>query len=161
GAASAWALALGLATAHAQHEARPGHEWGYTGEHGPKHWGELKPEYTSCLSGKTQSPIDIKGAGHGDLAPVQFDYHATPLHIIDNGHTVQVNYAPGSSITVGGVRYELTQFHFHKPSEERVAGKRYAMVAHLVHKNAQGELAVVAVLLQQGAQNPFIQALWS
>ena len=29
------------------------------------------------------------------------------------------------------------------------------MVAHLVHKDAEGNLAVVAVLLRQGEENPF------
>ena len=70
--------------------------------------------------------------------------------MIDNGHTIQVNYAPGSSIDVGGARYELVQFHFHKPSEEKIDGKAHAMVAHLVHKSGDGKLAVVAVLLDKG-----------
>lgn len=63
------------------------------------------------------------------------------MKIIDNGHTIQVNYAPGSFIDVGGHRYELVQFH--KPSEKSIDGKRYDMVAHLVHKDADGHLAVV------------------
>src|SRR5262245_20029769 len=137
------------------------HEWDYGAEHGPKHWGELKPEFASCGAGKAQSPIDIRGAVPSELPAIKFDYHPAPLHIIDNGHTVQVNYAPGSSITVGGQRYELTQFHFHKPSEERVNGKGFPMVAHLVHKNAEGKLAVVAVLLKQGHSNGLVQALWA
>jgi carbonic anhydrase len=71
-----------------------------------------------------------------------------------------VNYAPGSSIDVGGSRYELVQFHFHKPSEEKIDGKAHAMVAHLVHKSADGKLAVVAVLLDQGGANPTISTIW-
>ena len=85
-----------------------------------------------------------------DLPPIEFDYKPSPLKVIDNGHTIQVNYAPGSSIDVGGTRYELVQFHFHKPSEEKIDGKAHAMVAHLVHKSADGKLAVVAVLLDKG-----------
>src|SRR5262245_16952972 len=135
------------------------HHWGYGGEHGPKHWAEMNPEYESCGIGKTQSPIDIRGAVPTKLDAIEFDYHPTPLHIIDNGHTIQVNYEPGSSISVGGKRYDLTQFHFHKPSEEMINGKRFPMVAHLVHKNAEGELAVVAVLLKQGAQNSLVKKI--
>jgi carbonic anhydrase len=82
------------------------------------------------------------------------------LRLIDNGHTVQVNYAPGSSITVDGARYELVQFHFHKPSEEKIDGKAFDMVAHLVHKDAQGHLAVVAVPLAKGSENQLIATLW-
>ncbi|WP_204349376.1 carbonic anhydrase family protein, partial [Klebsiella pneumoniae] len=67
--------------------------------------------------------------------------------VLDNGHTVQVNVAPGNGITVMGRRFELLQFHFHRPSEERVNGRQFDMVAHLVHRDEQGRLAVVAVLL--------------
>ena len=87
--------------------------------------------------GKTQSPIDIRddGAKKTDLPAINFDYKASTLKIIDNGHTIQINYAPGSSIAVGGKQYELVQFHFHKPSEEKLNGKTYDMVAHLVHRD--------------------------
>jgi carbonic anhydrase len=80
--------------------------------------------------------------------------------VIDNGHSIQVNYAPGSSIDVGGTRYELVQFHFHKPSEEKIDGKAHAMVAHLVHKGADGKLAVIGVLLDAGGTNPTIDTIW-
>src|SRR5262245_24690735 len=155
--ALACALSLVFRTGYAEEK----HHWGYGGEHGPRHWAELNPEYEACGVGKAQSPIDIRAAVPAKLEPIAFDYRPTPLHIIDNGHTIQVNYEPGSSISVGGKRYELTQFHFHKPSEERINGKRYSMVAHLVHKNAEGKLAVVAVLLKQGTQNPLVNILWT
>jgi carbonic anhydrase len=154
----ACALALAPAAAYAE-EAH--HEWDYGGEHGPRHWGELKPDYASCGIGKVQSPIDIRDAVPAKLEPIVFDYHSTPLHIIDNGHTVQVNYGAGSSIAVGSRRYELMQFHFHKPSEEKINGKSYPMVAHLVHKNSEGDLAVVAVLLKHGGENRLVKALWA
>ncbi len=57
-------------------------------------------------------------------------------------------------------KYQLVQFHFHHPSEERIDGHGYDMVAHLVHKDPAGHLAVVAVLLKQGQANPLIQTLW-
>ena len=112
--------------------------------------------------GKTQSPIDIRDsvAKKTDLPVINFDYRPSTLKIIDNGHTIQINYGPGSFITVGSKQYELVQFHFHKPSEEQVNGKRFDMVAHLVHKDRDGKLAVVAVLLATGAANPLIQNLW-
>lgn len=130
-----------------------GTEWNYQGHTGPTHWGELDEKFEACRLGTHQSPIDIrdKDAVKAALPAIEFDYHASPLKIIDNGHTIQVNYAPGSSITVGGKRYDLVQFHFHKPSEEHVNGKAYPMVAHLVHRASDGTLAVVGVLLQQGS----------
>ena len=134
--------------------------WSYEGHGGPAEWGELDKAYAACKLGKVQSPVDIRGAKAADLPAIKFDYKPSPLKVIDNGHTIQVNYAPGSSIEVGGTRYELVQFHFHKPSEEKVDGKSHDMVAHLVHKGADGKLAVVAVLLDKGGANPTINAIW-
>lgn len=79
------------------------------------------------------------------------------LHIIDNGHTVMINYAPGSFISVGGKKYELKQFHFHRPSEEKINGKGYEMSLHLVHADQEGNTAVVAVLLEKGQENPVVR----
>jgi carbonic anhydrase len=134
--------------------------WTYLGHGGPSEWGALSPEFATCKLGKNQSPIDIRGAKAADLPAIKFDYKPSPLKVIDNGHTIQVNYAPGSSIEVGGIRYELVQFHFHKPSEEKIDGKSHAMVAHLVHKSPEGKLAVVAVLLDKGGANGLIDSIW-
>jgi carbonic anhydrase len=138
------------------------HHWGYQGGTGPSHWAAMEHEYATCGTGKSQSPIDIEDSAvkRVDLPPIAFDYKPSPLKIIDNGHTVQINYAPGSSITVAGKQYQLVQFHFHKPSEEKINGKPADMVVHLVHRDADGKLAVVATLLQAGAANPLIETLW-
>lgn len=151
--------ALVLAAAAAQEH--PAHTWDYGQLHGPSHWGELEPEFAQCMSGHHQSPIDIRNPQRADLPPIQFDYKPSPLDIIDNGHTIMINYAPGSFISVGDRKYELKQFHFHRPSEEEINGKAYAMTVHLVHADPQGKLAVVAVLLQQGEDNPLVRELWS
>jgi carbonic anhydrase len=142
-----------------QQPQQPPH-WAYKGAEGPKDWGKLDSAYAPCSTGGLQSPIDIKDAKPSDLPALQFDYHAVPLNIIDNGHTVLVNYAPGSALTVGGKTYALKQFHFHHPSEEHVNGHRYDLVAHLVHSDADGHVAVVAVFLKAGAENPFLDPLW-
>lgn len=140
-----------------------GHDlhWEYTGTAGPQSWGQLKPEFKTCNTGTRQSPIDIRDGIKVQLEPIQFDYRPTPFRVIDNGHTVQVNLDPGNNITVSGRRYELVQFHFHRPSEERINGRQFDMVAHLVHKDAQGRLAVVAVLLDQGKEHPMVQLVWN
>ena len=143
-----------------EHHDGAAHSWAYSGEHGPEHWGDLSPEFAACASGTTQSPINITHPTAAELPPIRFAYHASPLKIVDNGHTIQVNYAPGSTITVDGHTYELVQFHFHHPSEEQISGKSYSMVAHLVHKNNQGKLAVVAVLIEEGNPNQLISTLW-
>jgi carbonic anhydrase len=144
-----------LADEHAVH-------WSYAGNTGPAQWGKLEKDYGTCTLGKFQSPIDIRDdvAKKADLPAIEFAYKPAPLKIIDNGHSIQVNYAPGSFISVGGKRYELVQFHFHKPSEEKINGKGFAMVAHLVHKDTSGNLAVVAVLLAAGEPNALVRTLW-
>ncbi|MBC7957226.1 MAG: carbonic anhydrase family protein [Cytophagales bacterium] len=121
----------------------------------------MKPEFSTCSSGKRQSPIDIRDGIAVQLDPVQFDYKPTNFRVIDNGHTVQVNLSPGNSIEVLGRRFELVQFHFHRPSEERINGRQFDMVAHLVHKDLEGRLAVVAVLLDRGSVQPIVQTVWN
>lgn len=127
--------------------------WGYAGHDGPSHWGELSKDYTTCGIGKEQSPINITGAAKSDLPAIKFDYKASALKEINNGHTVQVNVEPGSSIQVGERKFDLVQFHFHTPSEEQVNGKSYDAVWHLVHKDAAGKLGVVGVLVKAGKAN--------
>ena len=143
--------------------AKPVH-WGYAGDIGPDHWAELAPDNKLCAVGTRQSPIDIREGIAVELEKISFDYRASSFSVQDNGHTIQVNVAAGNGLTVMGRRYELVQFHFHRPSEERVNGKQFDMVAHLVHKDAQGKLAVVAVLLERGPDNkpqPLIQTIWA
>jgi carbonic anhydrase len=137
--------------------------WTYGGPTGPAKWGGLEKAFAECKLGQIQSPIDIPDASarKGDLASLLFNYKPSPLRIIDDGHTIQVNYAPGSFVTVEGKRYDLAQFHFHKPSEEKIDGKGHDMVAHLVHQGQGGKLAVVAVLLDIGKENPLIKMLWN
>ncbi len=106
-----------------------GVEWGHHGDLGPGAWGSLKdshgkPAYPICGSGRAQSPIDVSSpaAAGGQPAPIVFNYKATPLKVKNNGHTIQVDYAAGSTMTVGGATYDLLQFHFHGPSEHTVKG---------------------------------------
>jgi carbonic anhydrase len=139
------------------------HAPSYHGGTGPSHWASLESGFGTCGIGHAQSPIDIRSANveTADRPAIGFHYQPAPLKIVDNSHTIQVNYAPGSYIDLGGHRYELVQFHFHKPSEKSIDGKHRDMVAHLVHKDAEGRLAVVAVLLHAGAVNPLVAELWN
>jgi len=140
---------------------RPEHTWDYGDKLGPSHWGELQPDFATCKNGHQQSPIDIRSPKKTALPPIHFEYKPSPLHIIDNGHTVMVNYGPGSFISVGDKKYALKQFHFHRPSEEKINGKAFDMTVHLVHADEDGRLAVVAVLLQEGEDNPLVHELWN
>ena len=137
--------------------------WSYEGPTGPEHWASLDPAYAACL-GKEQSPIDIRTTQRVRLLALQFDYQSAPLKfLINNGYTVRVNYhtpISGGSLIVGGNRYQLTQFHFHRPSEELIHGRQYDMVAHLMHQSSSGKTIGVAVLLKAGRANATVQQIW-
>lgn len=141
-------------------EHNSGAHWDYGSIAGPSHWGELSPEFRACTTGHRQSPIDIRNTERRELPHIVFDYKPSRLRIVDNGHTVMINYAPGSYVVVGDQRYQLKQFHFHRPSEEKINGKAFDMSAHLVHVNSEGKLAVVAILLEAGEDNGLIRELW-
>jgi carbonic anhydrase len=154
-------LALCIALFWTTSPAQDSHpHWSYGGEQGPKHWGQLDPTYATCAGGHAQSPIDIKHPKPADLPPLKFDYDSVRLNIINNGHTIQVNYTPGSTLTVGDKTYTLRQFHFHHPSEEHINGRGFDLVAHLVHDDGSGHLAVVAVLFKVGSPNALLDTVW-
>jgi len=87
-------------------------------------------------------------------------YQAGGNEMLNNGHTIQVNYGAGSGITVDGVEFALKQFHFHAPSENHIDGISYPMEAHLVHADKDGHLAVIAVMFEEGAENAALAGIW-
>lgn len=134
--------------------------WGYRGAGGPDHWGDLKPGYKTCSTGRHQSPINLEATEPGHLAPLAMHYKVSLIDLVNNGHTVQANYAKGSYITLGEERYDLVQFHFHTPSEHRIAGRSFPMEIHFVHRNKRGQLAVVGVLVAFGEYNLAAREIW-
>ena len=153
-------VALAVAVTLCSASAFAQKHWGYEGEEGPQNWSKLDPKFVMCGLGKNQSPIDISGFVEADLKPLKFAYTAGVSDIVNNGHTVQVNYSPGSSLTVDGREFELKQFHFHSPSENKINGKQYPLESHLVHADKDGNLAVVAVMFQEGAPSAALTKLW-
>jgi carbonic anhydrase len=127
--------------------------WSYEGDTGPEHWGSLSPDFATCAKGVEQSPVDIPANALLNPADLAFSYQPSAVTIFNNGHTIQVNYDPGSSLTLNGVKYDLVQFHFHTASEHAIGGQHEPMEIHFVHRNAQGGLAVVGVLLKSGGEN--------
>jgi carbonic anhydrase len=133
-------------------------QWGYEGDKGPEHWGDAFPV---CGKGKKQSPLNIIGPFEKSKETLSVDYKEGPLKMLNNGHTIQVNIEPGSSLTIGKESFELLQFHFHRPSEEQVDGKNASMVAHFVHKSKEGKLAVIGVMLNEGKDSAAVKTLWA
>ncbi|WP_394791345.1 carbonic anhydrase [Rhodoferax sp.] len=137
--------------------------WSYEGMNGPQAWGRLKPEFNLCAQGQRQSPISIQETTtlQGPAEPLQMHYQPSGAMVLNNGRTIQVDVVGDNTLTVRGATYKLMQIVFHHPSEERVNDKAFAMVAHLVHRNIDGQLAVVAVLLDPGQANALINKVWT
>lgn len=154
-----FAAGLALGTASSVYAGEGAH-WGYKGENGPFNWGGLATEFSTCKEGKSQSPIDISSVTVTQLDDIEINYQPSPLQIKNNGHTLQVDIADGSSITHEGKTYKLLQFHFHSPSEHTIGGKAYDMVAHMVHKSDDNELAVIGVMLEAGDENPVLKSIF-
>jgi carbonic anhydrase len=136
--------------------------WSYSGHEGPEYWGDLSDKFKMCKIGKNQSPINIKSSDiieAQNLAPITFEYSAEASNVINNGHTIKVNFGEGSKIEIDGKNFYLKQFHFHTPSENAIEGKLFPMEAHLVHVSKKGEIAVVGVMFEVGTQNKTLEKI--
>src|SRR5688572_18398943 len=151
------AASLGIATAQ---EAEHAPHWGYSGEVGPEHWAEFEADFGACSSGRNQSPIDLDDFIEAELPPIKFDYKPGGREVVNNGHAIQVNYSPGSSIAVDFTVFALKQFNFHAPSENTINGKSFPLEAHFVHADAKGNLAVVALMFEAGDSNKVLEQVW-
>lgn len=152
-------VSICLATASTFAVAGSNSHWDYSGKAGPKNWAKLSADNFACI-GNNQSPINLTGFIEAELKPIEFNYAAGGNEVINNGHTIQVNYAKGSSINLDGQTFELKQFHFHAPSENHINGKSFPLEVHLVHASDKGELAVVALMFKEGKENPIIKKAW-
>lgn len=133
--------------------------WSYEGATGPAAWGDLDAASKVCSVGAQQSPVDIAGTVSARLPALKINWRNRADTIVNNGHTIQLNFAPGNTLTVGKSSYALLQVHFHRPSEHLIGGKNFPMEAHFVHRNAAGGLAVVGVLMSAGRSNAAFRAV--
>ena len=157
------AVALGMAALTTTQIAAQTANWSYQGKTGSLVWGRLDPAYQTCAKGHEQSPIDIRGARlNKALQPIEFHYIAGSLKLENDGHTIVAHVNPGSYIVANGVRYDLTGFVFHHPGEEAVKGRLSDMEVQLLHRGADGKLAVVDVRLVEnpGKPNATLATLW-
>jgi len=154
-AAAAAAVAITAAAA-----PKRGTAWSYEGELGPANWSKINDGWAKCGTGNRQSPIDLRDGIKVNLEQISFDYHPSSFSEVNNGHTISVTVGSGNFITVGNQTYELQEFHFHRPSEEKINGKGTEMVMHMVHRSAEGRIAIVAVLLERGQPHGLMQTIW-
>ena len=135
--------------------------WTYEGEGGPETWGDLSADFRACSLGLEQTPIDLKGTITAQTGLVEASFQPMPLTILNNGHTIQVNCAPGSRTMISGEAFELLQFHFHHPSEHLLAGRAFDLELHFVHKSAKGQLAVLGIFIRPGQENAALAPIWA
>jgi len=150
-----------VATEHAstEHTTHHAKHWGYSAEVGPAHWSTLNDKFHMCSEGKEQSPINVVASKDIELPKLSLNYANGSQSVINNGHTVQVNIKSGDTLTINGEAYELKQFHFHTPSENHIDGKEFPLEAHFVHATKDGKLAVIAVMFQEGSENPTLHKI--
>ena len=135
--------------------------WTYEGEFGPANWSKINSDWGKCNAGTRQSPIDIRDGIKVELEQIAFDYRPSAFSVTDNGHTVHVQVGAGNYLSVAGRMFELQNVHFHRPAEERVNGRSYEMGIHLVHKDVEGKIAVLALMLERGRPQPAVQTIWN
>jgi carbonic anhydrase len=159
GCATCAALFRPSSAAAAAAQGEPPH-WGYEGAIGPDRWGSLSNQYGLCSSGIEQTPIDLANGMAAQIGGLTPRFGSTAVTILNNGHTIQVNCDPGSATNIRGTDFSLLQFHFHHPSEHTIAGRRYELEVHFVHRSAAGKLAVLGVMFVPGAAHPVLQTVW-
>lgn len=136
-------------------------EWGYDKHNGPKEWSNLNEDYKLCGSaGTIQSPINIQSsAATATKNELKLNYQLNSADIINNRHSLQMNFSEEGNITFEGKSYDIVQLHFHSPSENKIDNKEYPLEMHAVHQDKQGKLLVIGVLFKQGNANKGIQAI--
>ncbi len=135
--------------------------WAYSGQEGPKNWGTLSSDYTTCTTGTGQAPINLSNFVDAKLAPLTVRYNANASDIVNNGHTIQINFQRGSTLSINDHKYELTQLQFHSPSENQIDGKSYPLEAQLTHIDKLGNLAVLSIMFSKGMENPTLKDIWA
>lgn len=134
--------------------------WDYSDSLGPEKWASLSPQFSTCKTGKEQSPIDIVQPQEQKLSYIRPFYRGTRLHILNTGNTIRVRYEPGSYARIDGKRYDLTHLDFHSPSEHLIGGKAAEMEIQLVHQAADKRLAIISILIEKGDRHDFFLPIW-
>ena len=115
-----------------------------------------------CATGKQQSPIDLASAVQTSAKLPLITW--TAAHggmVVNTGQTLEVDVDGAGGVNIDGTAYALKRVEFRHPSEHTIEGKRFAMEAQLVHVAADGKLAVIGVLFEEGAANPALNPVWA
>ena len=140
-------------------------QWTYEGETGPEHWGDLNPDFAACKNGKEQSPINIETSRvikDEKIPDLVINYKPTEFSLSNDGHTIQANpLSNNNTFAIDNKEYKLVQFHLHTPSEHQINGKNFDLEFHFVNENTNNQLAVLGLMVKEGASNPFLEKAWN
>ena len=140
-------------------------QWTYEGETGPEHWGDLNPDFAACKNGKEQSPINIETSRvieDEKIPDLVINYKPTEFSLSNDGHTIQANpLSNNNTFSIDNKEYKLVQFHLHTPSEHQINGKNFDLEFHFVNENTNNQLAVLGLMVKEGASNPFLEKAWN
>ncbi|OUM64511.1 hypothetical protein PIROE2DRAFT_60595 [Piromyces sp. E2] len=142
--------------------------WGYEELSGPEYWGDINKNFHLCKTGKNQSPINL-AKRHLEKLPtnaVKFSYNlnnnGTSYNLTNNGHSIQLSFPADSKNTFihDGIEYNLSQFHFHAPSEHHIENHHSPFEIHFVHttqdENRNTKIHVVGIFAEFGEGDKFI-----
>ena len=114
--------------------------------------------------GLVQSPVNIlTSQAEGGQHQVAINlHHADPEYLENKGHTIQLDFPKGSSVSFDGRVYPLKQLHFHTPSEHQIDGVTFPMEVHVVNMiepetpEDPPHYLVMSFLYKMGAEDTFI-----
>jgi carbonic anhydrase len=152
-------LPIALVSAMFASEAHNAPHWSYEGDTSPSHWGDLDPAFFMCKEGKNQSPVNLNRFTKAQLPTLKVFYSGNAKEVVNNGHTIKVTTIGKNEFEVDGISFNLLQFHFHTPSENKIESKSFPMEAHFVHKSKDGEVLVVALMFVEGERNSSIDKI--
>jgi len=113
--------------------------------------------------GDYQSPINIF-TFNTKKQPTEHQFiihYQDKISTVENlGHTIQLDFKAGSTITSDGHTYVLKQMHFHTPAEHLIDGVTFPMELHIVSVDEENPATphylVIGILFKMGKANPFI-----
>ncbi|KAL4197121.1 hypothetical protein AMTRI_Chr04g249630 [Amborella trichopoda] len=133
-------------------------------EKGPKHWGEIHPEWTACNNGDMQSPIDLlhqRVEVLPNLGRLKRKYKPAKAILKNRGHDIMLKLGENGAGTleINQTEYVMKQCHWHSPSEHSFNGSRYSLEVHVVHKSKDGKEEVVGITYKIGRPDTFLNEL--
>lgn len=135
--------------------------WSYEGETGADKWASLDPDYQTCASNQ-QSPIDISGGVKAALPKMTITqgYLTGTFESKDNSLQLTAGLDV-PALEIDDKPYNLVQFHFHGSSEHAIDGVKSPMEIQYVYQHESGDLAVIAIMVEEGAENPELAKLFA